>query len=110
MLPADQSPIVSSLSGDPDMLELVEEFVDNLRDRTRSLEVAYAANDVEELVRLAHQLKGSSGGYGFDAIGEAAGALEQSARAASSVTDIAQELEGFIAMCRRATAEPVGQA
>ena len=109
MLSADQSPIFSSLSSDPDTLELVEEFVDGLRDRVRSLEVAYVTNDIEELIRLAHQLKGSSGGYGFDVIGESASVLEQSSRAAGSVTDVARELERFIAMCRRATAEPVGQ-
>ncbi len=98
----NRSPILSSMTGDPDMVELIGGFVNHLKDRVRSLEVAYAANDLEGLARLAHQLKGSSGGFGFHTIGQMAAALEQSARNADSVTDVAEELEGLISMCRRA--------
>lgn len=98
-----QSPIFSTMGDDPGMRELVEEFVDGLQGRIRSLEVAVATDDVEGLVRLAHQLKGASGGYGFDEISETAAKLEQSAKQAESVMDAAREVEALISVCRRAT-------
>ena len=76
MSSVDLSPIFSPMSSDPNMADLVEEFVGQLRSRISSLEVAYAAADPESLARVAHQLKGASGGYGFDEIGEAAARLE----------------------------------
>jgi HPt (histidine-containing phosphotransfer) domain-containing protein len=106
MATTDISPIYSSLSDDPDMLELVEEFVGNLQHRIASIEQAVAANDPSQLVRLAHQLKGASGGFGFDSIGAMAAVLEQSAKAASCVSDVASEVGELVSMCRRATVQP----
>ena len=40
---------------------------------------AYQAADVETLKRLAHQLSGSAGGYGFPTISEAARAVRAEA-------------------------------
>ena len=102
----DQSPIFSSLSDDPDMLELIEEFVSNLQDRMRSLEALVNVNDVGELARLAHQLKGTSGSYGFRAISEAAARLEQSAKVADSVSNVENEVKELISFCQRAKAVP----
>ena len=106
MATMDTSPIFSSLSDDPDMLELVEEFVGNLQHRVQAIEQAVASNNPAELVRLAHQLKGASGGFGFEAIGTVAAALEQSAKAANCVSDVAAEVAELVSMCRRATAQP----
>ncbi len=106
MSSSPQSPIFSTMSSDSDMLELVEEFVDALTDRVVLLEKALAAHDLAELTRLAHQLKGSCGGYGFDSIGERAASLEQSAKVTGSIADMTTEAEELISMCRRATAEP----
>lgn len=106
MSSVESPPIFSPMSSDPDMLELVEEFVDHLKTRVSSLEVAFASDNLTELTRLAHQLKGASGGYGFDVIGQAAAQLEQSAKAADSVGQVSAELEEVIALCRRASAKP----
>jgi len=100
----NSSPVSSTMSDDPDLVDLIEEFVANLRNRVRYLEVAYAANDVAELARLAHQLKGASGGYGFGVIGAMAGRLEEAAKLAGSVVDVARELEELVSLCRRASA------
>jgi len=101
-----QSPIFSTLSSDPDMLELVEEFVANLQNRIRSIEEAVAADDLQQLTTLAHQLKGASGGYGFDPLSQQAARLEQAARASDSIQQVTTDVNELVAMCRRATAEP----
>lgn len=71
--------IFSSFAGDPEMRELIAYFVGELPARMKALEVAWEAADLASLTRLAHQLKGSAGGFGFDVIGKAAHELEASA-------------------------------
>jgi len=103
---SDQSPIFSSLSDDPDMPELLEEFVSNLQDRIANIQALVNLDDVGELARLAHQLKGTSGSYGFMAISEAAARLEQSAQLADSASDLENEVRQLILLCQRARAAP----
>lgn len=74
-------PIRSQYEDDPDMLELVQEFAAELPDRIRSLEDTLEGGELAELQRLAHQLKGAGGGYGFPRITEVAAALEEALKA-----------------------------
>jgi HPt (histidine-containing phosphotransfer) domain-containing protein len=57
-------PLVSELASDPDFAELLAAFVSEMPKRISTLETALTASDLETLARLAHQLKGSAGGYG----------------------------------------------
>ncbi len=70
-------PIRSIYEDDPDMIEIVREFADELPSRAESAETLLRQGDLGELQRLAHQLKGAGGGYGFAAVTEVAAALEQ---------------------------------
>ncbi len=70
------APIFSQLAGDPDMVELVEMFVSELPQRMSTMLDSWQNHDLREMRRLAHQLKGSSGGYGFSQLGRAAAHLE----------------------------------
>ena len=70
-------PIRSIYEDDPDMAEIVQEFAIALVDRRRSLQTFLAENDLDALQTAAHQLKGAGGGYGFQAITDAAARLEQ---------------------------------
>lgn len=76
-------PIRSVYEDDPDMREIVQEFVEDLKERTREIEQALAARGYDQLRTLAHQLKGAGGGYGFDAITESAGQLEHALKEAA---------------------------
>lgn len=67
------------LSTDPDLVDLVEQFVAGLDQRIRLLEQALAGMDYDQLRRAAHQLKGTAGGYGYPALTRLAGVLEQRA-------------------------------
>lgn len=72
-------PVVSCYAGDTDFTELLELFADRLAIIREGFETALASGDQAALVKYAHQLKGSAGGYGFPALGAAAGRLEQAA-------------------------------
>lgn len=106
MASVQASPIYSTLSDDPDMLELVEEFVEALHERVESLQGAAAEGDLENVRRLAHQLKGAAGGYGFDVIGQSAATLEASCKEARQVQQVTNEMNQLIDFCRRASADP----
>ena len=82
--------IRSTYEHDPDMLEIVREFVAIAVCRAEELEQHLRAGDLASLRTLAHQLKGSGGGYGFDLITEQAADLEtslQSGTDAAAVKD-----------------------
>ncbi len=77
----DIHPIKSTYSDDPEMKELIAEFVSALPARINDLEVAATGPSLEQARSLAHQLKGAGGGYGFPQITEAARMAEGAARA-----------------------------
>jgi HPt (histidine-containing phosphotransfer) domain-containing protein len=72
--------IRSTFEDDPDLAELVARFVGSLPSRSEVIGRVAAEEQWEELVRLAHQLKGSAGGYGLPMLGEVASRLEQAAK------------------------------
>jgi CheY-like chemotaxis protein len=78
------SPLVSELADDPDMVGILADFLETLGRRAAALEFAILHDDKPSLMRLAHQLKGAAGGYGFPSITEQAkvvcGALESGDR------------------------------
>ncbi len=57
-------------------------FVAKLPDRAARLSLLLEERNLNELKRMAHQLKGSGGGYGFPQLTESAGIAEQAAAAA----------------------------
>ena len=82
---------------DPDMVEIVREFAEQLPERAAALRQRHASGELEELKVLAHQLKGAGGGYGYPAITDRAGALEEALRDAAAGAVITDRLE---ALCR----------
>ena len=61
------SPIVSSLlAEEPDMIDLVERFVARLPVFIEKINLNYEKKDWDELRRNIHELKGTSGNFGFD--------------------------------------------
>ena len=94
--------IVSEFADDPEMTDLVDGFVDGLRDSIERAQVALTADDMVVLQRVAHQLKGAAGGYGFMQITEAAASLENAVRQRDA--EIPKKLAEVVALCRRARA------
>ena len=95
----DHDPIFSQLvEEDESFADLVEEFVQSLGERISKIERAASDSDWTTLRMLAHQLKGSAGGYGYPVITETAGELEQSALAGEieAAQREVEELKGLI--------------
>jgi HPt (histidine-containing phosphotransfer) domain-containing protein len=73
--------LVSTLpTEDPDFREIVEEFVARLRSQLEAMQRALKQQDLPELARLAHWLKGAGGTAGFPAFTQPAKRLETTVR------------------------------
>lgn len=102
------TPVLSEFAQDEDMRDLVAMFVEELPEKIRALEKLSESRELDSLRRLAHQLRGACGGYGFPTVGAAAGKLEQSLVETQADTDPAANLPGIrsqvdelIGLCRR---------
>ena len=95
------TPIYSTLAADPDLAEIVEMFVDEMPGRTGAITAAWEACDREELGRLAHQLKGAAGSYGFDDVTPYAARLEKAARSDADDAEIQSAHDELMALCSR---------
>lgn len=93
--------IESTLAGDPEMLELIEMFVDQMPTRVEAMRSAWQARDHVLLSRCAHQLKGASAGYGYETVGEAAGELERALNGDAMDESLHDQVEHLIDLCRR---------
>lgn len=94
-------PIYSTLTDDEELLELVELFVSELPERTGRLEELLSRGDLGEVGRLAHQLKGAAGSYGFDEVTPYAARLEHAARSGESKEAIELALAELVEICGR---------
>ena len=99
--------IRSEFSNDPNMREIVEMYVTEMPERISMLSGLWSAQKFEDLRRVAHQLKGASGGYGFAVVGAAAGRLEGTllsltdGGAASNLRELREQVDELLSLCRR---------
>jgi len=100
--PSETEPLYSDLSGDPDLAEIVAMFVEETPERVAGLGSAFEARDWKRLGRLAHQLKGSAGSYGFPAVGRGAARVEDAIRSGLPEIQIGQAVDELLDLCRRA--------
>jgi len=87
------------LAEEPDLRDLVENFVNGLDDRLSRLRSACEKLDWQQLVLLTHQLKGAAGSYGYPQLSELAATMEQAVRArtADQLSDWLRQLEQLVA-------------
>lgn len=64
---------------DSDLKDLIPNYLDNRRRDSEKIIAALNKNDMETIRILGHSMKGSGGGYGFDAITDIGTLLEKSA-------------------------------
>lgn len=101
--PTPPDAIRSDFAADPDMRELVELFVSELPERVESIHAAWSENELETVRRVAHQLKGACGGYGFRVIGDAAARLEADLKQEEADLERTKDdLDDLIDLCNRA--------
>ncbi|HEX6999694.1 MAG TPA: response regulator [Gammaproteobacteria bacterium] len=98
------APLRSELADDPEMRELVREFVAGLAEHAQALRASFEANRLDELASRAHQLKGAGASFGFRPITDTAREVEARARGAADRAALGEALERLIALCHAALA------
>src|SRR5262245_54667329 len=93
--------VYSRLADDDDLAELIALYVQEIPQRIEQLKKAWTGGDRRALRRLAHQLKGSSGSYGFDAVTSFALELEQSILQDRPVLEVQRALADLADICLR---------
>ena len=96
--------LVSQLADDPDMAPLVDKFLINLGPKVNHMTEYLSMNRLDELASLAHQLKGTGGGYGFPSISNAASKVEQHAKTSTDLEQIQMAVAELTGLCRQAIA------
>lgn len=96
--------LLSEFAEDPDLQELVELFVSELPERVARLHTGLESNALEQVQRIAHQLKGASGGYGFPLIGDCAARVEAAVQTGAAIEQIRRCVNDLSELCRRAAA------
>ena len=86
-------------SDDPGFAGLVELFVSELGEEVDALRRALLASDAQELARLAHQLKGSCGSYGFPELSRRAAELERAAKQGAGGAELESAFSAFEKAC-----------
>jgi HPt (histidine-containing phosphotransfer) domain-containing protein len=108
---AGSKPLRSDFAGDPDMQEILDLFVQEMPSRVGELLGSLEKGELERLGRVAHQLKGAGGGYGFNVISDVAGALEKSVHTlrAQPTEELSKtvksQVDALVELCRRATSK-----
>ena len=90
------------LADDPDMIDLVEEFVEALPSRIEELKQAYERLDWDQMATLAHQLKGAGGSYGYPPLSSLGATMEQAFKqhSAEQFADWLAQLEKLVAAAK----------
>lgn len=77
---------------------LIPRFLERRRDDAVEIEALVSAGDFETIASMAHSIKGSGGGYGFDPITEYGAEIETAARDADGAATIvaARKLRAYV--------------
>ena len=100
---SERPPLHSTYENDPDLRDLVTQFVDELDGQVQTIRSACLSEDFAKLRRISHQLKGAAGGYGFDPIGDCAARLEDDMLDDEmDIVGLSERVEDLITTCRAA--------
>ena len=84
---------------DTEIAELIPRFLANQQKALATMQEALRQEDYATLGCLGHSMKGAAGGYGFDAITDIGGAIEQAAKASqyAEINACLASLEHYLA-------------
>lgn len=94
--------LYSCLANDPDLSPLVDLFVEDLPERVEAMLDRLQASDRDGLRRIAHQLTGAAGSYGFQEITEHAAVVEALLLERRHDDEVAAAVNALVEVCRRA--------
>jgi PAS domain S-box-containing protein len=87
--------IKSTLTDQPGMAKIIEEFVHDLPGEVHKLRKFLSAGEMDSLRRGVHQLRGAGGGYGFESITELAATAEAAINAAEGGESIRAKIDAL---------------
>jgi HPt (histidine-containing phosphotransfer) domain-containing protein len=93
--------IASDYANDPDMREVIDEFVARLPLQVAGIKRMLDEKNLDELRRAVHQMKGAGGGYGFAQITTYAAKAEQKVKDGAPLEAIAGQVEELVQLVRR---------
>ncbi len=97
--------LISTMIDDEGLVELIGDFVARLPERAQEVRQHLAKGQYEELARLAHQLAGSAGSYGYPTITDTARTVETMLRKGQTDLEMLNPAcEGLIRLCLMAHA------
>ena len=98
---SSSSVIKSTMTQYPEIADVIAEYVGGLSTTAANLKDLFDAQDLRSLQRLAHQMRGAGGGYGFNPISDFAGQLEDSVRDERSLELIGQQVSDLLGILQR---------
>lgn len=98
--------LYSELSHDPELQEIVACFVDEMPLRVDAMREHFGAGDLNEIRRLAHQVKGAAGSYGFPSLTTAAGHIETLAQGSIEDPSLKEKIDAFQEMVGLLSSDP----
>ncbi len=102
MIARSEGLLYSPLASDPEMSPLVDMFIDDLPERVETLLDKLQASDREGLRRIAHQMSGAAGSYGFQELTEHAAVVEALLLERRRDDEVAAAVNALVDACRRA--------
>lgn len=97
-----QYAVYSEFTNDEEFRELIEMFVNSIPRKREQLSTFHQSQDIEHLQRIAHQLKGAGGGYGFPGLTEVAASLENCCKC-NSVENLDEKVDELLEYLYRIT-------
>ncbi|MGA1826366.1 MAG: ATP-binding protein [bacterium] len=88
------------IHADPDLEDLIPEYLADIRNDADVLLASLAKGDFETIRKLAHRMKGSGGGFGFDALSEL-GLNLQNAADNKNAEEVQKQLDELISYLQR---------
>jgi len=81
-----------------DLQELIPGYLENRRRDIEAIREALKGKDYETIRSLGHKMKGSGGGYGFDAVTDIGRELEEAAKSEheEAIVRISAALESYL--------------
>jgi PAS domain S-box-containing protein len=93
--------IKSTFASNPRMATIIPEFVAGLAGEVRKMTDLLERKELAALQKVVHQLRGASGGYGFDSVTQPATRAEESIKAGNALESITAEIKSLIEVIRR---------
>jgi CheY-like chemotaxis protein len=95
------APLESEFAADPDMQEIIAKFIEGLPAQMARMRQLLAEENLTELRRAVHQLKGAGGGYGFPQISHLAVRAEDQVKSGGPLEAVSTQVEALVRLVRR---------